>query len=55
MTKVDIINMPITEYKERFGKDPMEIIDSLENKTQESIEEALYQFAMKSTEKNESN
>ena len=55
MTKEDIKNMTVSEYQERFGKDPMEIIDGLDFKSEQEIEEALYQFAMASTEKNESN
>lgn len=55
MTKDDIKNMSVGEYQERFGKDPMEIIDGLDDLSEQAIEEALYQFAMSSTEKNESN
>lgn len=44
-SKEDIIKMTVSEYQERFGKDPMEIINGLDHKTEAEIEHALYEHA----------
>lgn len=55
MTKEDIKNMTVSEYQERFGKDPMEIINGLDHPTEQEIEDALFGYACSTTERNESN
>jgi hypothetical protein len=41
VTKEEIVSMPIEEYKNRFNKDPMEIINSLDNPSEGEIVQAL--------------
>ncbi len=45
MTKEEIVSMPIEEYKNKFGKDPLEIIQSLENPTEDEIVQAMLDYA----------
>lgn len=44
MTKEEIVSMPIEEYKNKFGKDPLEIIQTLENPTEEEIIQAILDY-----------
>lgn len=45
VTKEEIVSMPIEEYKNKFGKDPLEIIQSLENPTEDEIVQAMLDYA----------
>lgn len=45
MSNDDIKNMTVSEYQERFGKDPMEIISGLDFKSEQEIESALREHA----------
>lgn len=46
MTKEDIASMTIEDYKNRFNKDPMEIINSLDNPSEGEIVQALLDHAL---------
>ena len=52
LTKEEISKMTVGDYQAKFGKDPMEIINELDHKSEQEIENALYEWALSVTNGN---
>ena len=52
MTKEEIIAMTVTDYQAKFGRDPLDIINELDFKSQQEIENALYEWVLSVTNGN---